>query len=363
MAANLAFVNDIDCAIAAGSNGRRREMLQRVTDLFIVGSSAYSDDEINLFDDVITRLAAEIEQAARALLAVRLAPIPNAPPKIMRALASDDSIDVAAPVLAQSERLDEPMLVETAIRKSQEHMLAISRRRSLSERITDVLVERGDRQVVLSTAANSGAKFSGEGFATMVRRSDGDDRLAACVGARPEIPPHLFLKLLAKASENVRARLEALHPRAKGEVRQVVDEVVDRIGAKMQAQSQAYAAAQRNVAPLHQSGELDDGKVGAFARAGQFEETTVALALMCDLPIEFVARAMLQDGSEKVLILAKAGGLSWSTLKAILLLRAGKHFTAGSEIAHCLAKFERLKPATAKEIVRFYRTRARRPSG
>ena len=111
MAANLAFVNDIDCAIAAGSNGQRREMLQRVTDLFIVGSSAYSDDEIDLFDDVITRLAAEIEQSARALLAVRLAPIPNAPPKIMRALASDDSIDVAAPVLAQS---DEPMLVETA---------------------------------------------------------------------------------------------------------------------------------------------------------------------------------------------------------------------------------------------------------
>src|SRR5204863_4052390 len=115
-------------AIAAGSNGRRREMLQRVTDLFIVGSPAYSDDEIDLFDDVITRLAAEIEQSARALLAVRLAPIPNAPPKIMRALASDDSIDVAAPVLAQS---DEPMLVETATRKSQEHLLAISRRRSL----------------------------------------------------------------------------------------------------------------------------------------------------------------------------------------------------------------------------------------
>src|SRR5207244_12169737 len=123
------------------------------------------------------------------------------------------------------------------------------------------------------------------------------------------------------------------------------------------------AAAQGNVAPLRQSGGLDAGKGGACRRAGRFEETTVALALMCDLAIEFVTSAMLEDGAETVLILGKAGGLSWSTLKAILLLRAGKHFTAGSEIAHCLAKFERLKPATATEIVRFYRTRARRPSG
>ena len=132
-------------------------LLRRVTDLFIVGANRYSDEEIAAFDDIIGRLAVEIEISARALLAVRLAPIANAPPKTIRALAFDDFIEVARPILIQSERLDDPTLVENAKNKGQEHLLAISQRRVLSEAVTDVLVARGDQQVVLSTAENRGA--------------------------------------------------------------------------------------------------------------------------------------------------------------------------------------------------------------
>ncbi len=134
-------------------------LLRRVTDLFIVGANRYSDEEIAAFDDIIGRLAVEIEISARALLAVRLAPIANAPPKTIRALAFDDSIEVARPILIQSERLDDPTLVENAKNKGQEHLLAISQRRVLSEAVTDVLVARGDQQVVLSTAENRGARI------------------------------------------------------------------------------------------------------------------------------------------------------------------------------------------------------------
>jgi uncharacterized protein (DUF2336 family) len=205
---------------------------RRVTDLFIVGLDQYSDAEIALFDSILISLSEQIEISARALLAARLAPIAKAPPNIIRALAFDDEIDVAGPVLAQSERLDDPTLVENVRRKGQEHLFAISRRRSLSESVTDQLVERGDQLVILSTAGNSGAKFSDAGFAILVRRSDGDDRLAACVGSRSEIPLPLFHKLLAEASQAVRERLEAEHPDAKREVHRAVVEVTNRIQAK-----------------------------------------------------------------------------------------------------------------------------------
>jgi hypothetical protein len=80
---------------------------------------------------------------------------------------------------------------------------------------------------------------------------------------------------------------------------------------------------------------------------------------MCNLPLQFVERAMCQQRSETVLIIAKVIGLSWSTVKAILLLRASKRVVPTDELAQCLAQFERLKPATANEIVRFYRMRER----
>jgi uncharacterized protein (DUF2336 family) len=357
MTFDLRLINEVENAISTGSIERRSAALRRVTDLFIVGAEQYSDDEIALFDDVITRLAMEIELSARALLALRLAPIPNAPPKTIRALAFDDAIEVARPVLAQSEQLDDPTLVENGRKKSQEHLLAISRRRSLSESVTDVLVERGDQQVVLSTAENRGARFSDGGLTILVQRSAGDDRLAACVGSRPEIPAHLFLELLAKASHIVRAKLEAAHPRAKREVHQVVEEVADRIAAEALDGLPDRAATRTSVESLHRSDELDDSRLRAFAKDGRLEETTVALALMCKMSLQFVERAMMQERSETVLVLAKAIGLSWSTVKAILVLRAGTRIVAADEVAQCLASFERLKPATAKEIVRFYQRR------
>ena len=110
--------------------------------------------------------------------------VSNAPPGVIRTLAFDDSIDVAGPVLANSTRIDNAALVENARTKSQDHLLAISRRPTLAETVTDVLVERGNRDVALSTARNSGAKFSETGYIRLVKRSEARRRIGASRSAR-----------------------------------------------------------------------------------------------------------------------------------------------------------------------------------
>jgi len=357
MPATPELLSEVEDAMASGSATRRGKLVRHITDLFIVSSAQCSAQEIALFDDVLTRLAVEIEVSARALLAVRLAPIENAPRRIIRALAFDDEIDIAGPVLEQSERLDEAALVENARMKGQEHLLAISRRRSLSEPITDVLVARGDQQVVLSTAENRGAKFSDGGLATLVRRSEGDDRLAACVGSRPEIPPHLFLELLAKASRSVRVKLEAAYPGARRAVREVVAEAAGRIRADAAGGSPSPAVARAYIEALNRRGQLDDKNMEAIAKVGRPEEITTALAVMSGLPLDFIERSMKQERAEMILIIGKATALSWTTVKAILCARAGNLPISASEIAQCLASYGRLKATTAQEIVRFQRLR------
>ena len=44
--------------------------------------------------------------------------------------------------------------------KSQAHLLAISARRGISEALSDILVERGDREVARSIANNQHAQLS-----------------------------------------------------------------------------------------------------------------------------------------------------------------------------------------------------------
>ncbi len=71
--------------------------------------------------------------------------------------------------------------------------------------MTDALLNRGDHQVFHKLAENSGASFSEGGFATLVRHSERDERLAEMVGLRLDVPLKLFRELLLRATEAVRS--------------------------------------------------------------------------------------------------------------------------------------------------------------
>ena len=155
-----ALIDELEDVIGNNEIGRRAEVLRRVTDLFVSGSAELSSEQVALFDEVMSRLVEEVDKSARAEFGRRLATTVPAPPNVVRILALDDAIEVAGPVLSQSEQLDYGALIEGAKTKSQEHLLAISRRRSLVEPVTDVLVDRGNSEVALSVAKNPGARFS-----------------------------------------------------------------------------------------------------------------------------------------------------------------------------------------------------------
>ena len=244
MTVHNALIYELEEALSHGSAERRAKTLRRITDLFVFGSSQFSKEHIAVFDNVFKHLISDIERSARVTLADRLAALPHAPPQVIRTLAFDDAIDVAGPVLTRSEQLDNVTLVENARTKSQQHLLAISRRKVIAETVTDVLVERGNRDVALSAAQNAGAKFSETGYVRLVRRSEGDDELAQAVGSRPEIPRQQFLKLLTSASSAVRQALEAANPGYAHEVRDVVAEVASAIQLKTATASRDFAAAQ-----------------------------------------------------------------------------------------------------------------------
>ncbi len=255
------------------------------------------------------------------MLSNRLASLDRAPPLTVRALAFDDLIEVAAPVLSQSERLDDEALIETARNKSQAHLLAISTRRVLSGAVTDVLVLRGNDEVIHSTINNPGAEFSERGFSRLVNRAEGDDTLATCIGLRPTLPRHLYLKLLAKASATVRAQLEAANPPLAVEVSTAVREATRRARSAPAAITQQTAIAHALVKSLYEDGRLDEHQVTAFAEAGKFDEANAAIAALANVSVSIAESMMVETRAEGVMILAKVSGMPWSTVKAIIKMR------------------------------------------
>jgi uncharacterized protein (DUF2336 family) len=349
------LLDELQATLAHGTVARRVETLRRVTDLFISGAVEFSDDQIALFDDVFQCLIHHIEISAKALLSTRLAPIDRAPPLTVRALAFDDLIEVAAPVLSQSERLDEEALLETARSKSQAHLLAISTRKVLSGAVTDVLVQRGDDAVVQSTVNNPGAEFSDRGFTRLISRAEGNDGLATCIGLRPNIPRHVYLKLLAKASATVRAKLEVANKPMMQEVSNAVREATRLARTAPDAMTEATAIAHALVKSLYEDGRLDEYQVAAFAEAGKFDEANAAIAALANVSVAIAENMMVETRAEGVMILAKISGMSWPTVRSLIKMRdklAGKE---PSDLETCKATYERLRPSTAQQVLRFHR--------
>jgi uncharacterized protein (DUF2336 family) len=349
------LLQDLDDAVLRGSPESRLRALWYTTDLLIAGR--YTEEEIWTFGELIGRLASEIEVAARTQLAKRLARADNAPIKIINKLAFDDSIDVAGPILRHSERLDVRTLVENVRTKSQSHLLAISKRKSIAMPVTDELVTRGDQEVVSSVATNDGARFSDFGFFHMIKRSERDSILAEQLGLRKDIPRHLFQQLIAKASEDVKKKLARERPDIASQILSSVTDVTGALHSKFGPATKNYFTAKRVVVRKHQYGNLTENSILEYARSRKVEEATVGLSLLCSLPVDVVERALIENNREMTLILAKALDFSWETAMSLLFLHAKDHRIAQRDLDGMREEFTRLNVQTSRSVLEFYRSR------
>jgi uncharacterized protein (DUF2336 family) len=355
MSQEKSFLQGLDDAVQRGTPESRMRALQHTTDLLIAGR--YSDDEIWTFGEVIGRLADEIEVAARAQLARRLARFDRAPVNIIHKLAFDDSIDVAGPVLQESERLETYALVANACTKSQPHLLAISKRKSIEQAVTDVLVTRGNREVVNSVAGNDGARLSEFGFLHMIQRAEGDSILAEQLGLRNDIPRHLFQQLIAKASVEVKKRLEGERPAMVDQIQSSVTEVTGTLQSKFGPVSRSHFVAKRVVATQHQQGNLNEDSISGYARSHRLDEVTIGLSLLCSLPGDVIERALVDKNREMLLVLAKALDFSWATTMSLLFLGAKDHRITAQDLTDLENEFGRLNVKTSRSVLEFYQSR------
>lgn len=352
---HLSLIEELESSIKAGDAQGRVKTLRQITDLFLHDANRLNDEQISVFDDVLCLLAAKIEKTALVELGNRLAPVDMAPIKLIRRLARDEAIEVAAPVLMGSRRLTTADLVEIVQTKSQAHLLAISERTALEPTLTDALLVRGNKDVVSVLAKNTGAKFSETGFNRLIERADGDDALAEIVGLRKDLPTSLLQELLRRATEAVKQKIASLVP---PERRQDVERIITKIGQKIAQTSQEdYSEAENSIAALAAKARLDEPAILAFVQKRQKRELVAALARLSSAPISLIAQLLNGQRNDAILFPCKAAQLSWPTVEFILHDKlAGQH---GKEEIIGLARkdYAKLTTATAQRTVRFMSVR------
>ena len=359
------LISELEQAVRSGSQETQVRTLRRITDLFLGTKEKLSEEQIEVFDEVLSHLIARMESTALIELSERLAPVNNAPNNVVHTLAIDDEIAVAGPVLALSDRLNTQDLVEIAMAKSQSHLLAISRRSSLSASLTDVLVERGDTQVITALAENAGAELSEKAYAEIIDKSGTDETLLEKLGLRVDIPLHIFRRLLERVSEAVRTRILALAPAEKrDDIAEILAGISNDI-VEVDEIDRDFGAAERLVRLMHEKGELDQVALLGFAKSRQYAAAVTALAMLCDASVDMI-KQMLDDGrNEPLLIPCKVADVSWPTLRALLQDEVLGRTASDDELIKLKSDYNKLSPTTARKVLEFWsehRTYAKIPN-
>jgi uncharacterized protein (DUF2336 family) len=351
------LIAELELAVKGDSPDNRTKTLRRVTDLFLNDAERLNDDQIKVFDDVLCLLVRRIEHKALVELSKRLAPVDNSPLEVIRRLAQDQEIDVAGPVLAESRRLSAGDLIEIAATRSQAHLLAISGRHQLDQSVTDVLLSRGNEEVVFKLATNSGARFSQTGYGILVKDAQADDRLAETVGLRFDIPLNFLRELLQRATEAVRSRILALAPpETRDEIQRVIADIAKAVGNSA-VEQRDFSNAERLVVAMEKAGKLNESALLEFVNQHKYEEMTVALARLCSASLKMISGLMVGLRNDALLVPCKAADLKWSTAEALLRNRHSNHKIPDEILALARGDYDRLSVATAQRTLRFMQVR------
>ena len=253
--------------------------------------------------------------------------------------------------------IDEQALIEIARIKGQGHLLAMSERSTLSPDLTDVIVRRGDREVVRRAAGNAGAHFSQAGYSALIKRAGHDGVLTLTVGQRDDLSAAQLKDLLAGSVDIIRRRLfEVVKPDRQAAIKQAMNEISG-VPEKVESRRD-FAPAQRTILALHGAGELNEGALLGFAKAYKYEESVAALSAMSGVKIATLDRLIAGDRHDPILIVGKAIGLEWATVRALILLRLGPtRMPSPTDIENVRVNFVRLMPSTAERVVSFWQTR------
>jgi uncharacterized protein (DUF2336 family) len=187
------LLTELDTVLTRAPPAWRNTTLRRLTDLFLVDAASYSDDQVAVFDDVISRLIEKSDRRTLIELSNRLAQVKNAPCRVVGTLARHADILIAGPLLEKSNVLTDADIVEIADKDRRDpNLLAmIAARPQLSEAVTDVLIRRGNAALARKIINRTDAPISESSFARMVTSVENDKELAAAIAKRDDLPAEL----------------------------------------------------------------------------------------------------------------------------------------------------------------------------
>ena len=333
-----------------GSSEGRRELLNAVTDLFLVDAEP-SEAAVEHYSEIAGHSLDGMESADRAAYAERVAAEPTLPNPVAKRLAGDSEYAVAHLVLKLSPVLTDGDLAAIAVTHSQSHLMAIAQRATLSESVTDILVDRGNQKVLRTVSGNEGANFSDGGFDKLIKRGGEDAQVAANLSKRSERLP---------ASQAKRVLEIASQISAAGSGPDFQTEIISGDAPKhvVREAREKRLEVRLLIADLKEGKRAIDDVVKSLVRQDRAFDLAQVLSTVSDIPNAQILRALLQKEPSGIAVACRAVGLGTDAFRTILELRASRLDLPVSKIDGEVESYVTLPTEMSERAIRFLKMRS-----
>jgi uncharacterized protein (DUF2336 family) len=343
---------------AGTTSDQRRELLRQVTDVLTNNARAPSEAELAELDEVLSLAASEYSTQVRTEFARLVAASVTRFCHASEQFAMDD-IEVATPVLRHSRALSEETLLRVVAEKSQAHILAVTKRDSVSERLSEAIVKRGSDEVVSSLLANESARISDSTFESVAKRAETSAVLQAPLVRRQDVPLDLLNGLYLKVEAGLRREIvQKFGTVSPAELEKAFERSRNRVTTAFRRMPDDLGQAQQRLATLQDNFQLLPQVLPALLREGRTSRTLFKLALgrLVDASYDIIEPAVDGPDIDTLALLCRGAGFEralFVTL-AIGLDTSEKGLGRADEFGKL---YESVPVEAAQRAIRFWKVR------
>ena len=335
----------------------RRELLRKVTEA-LDPKAGLAEAEVAQFDDLLATIASDYSTQIRSQIAKLVAGSLSPFSHTAHRFALDD-IEVARPILENYDGLSEDTLLKVVGQKSQDHMMAVTRRRRISEAVSQALVERGDDAVVTSLLTNVKAEIGAVAYDMVAKRAETSPVLQAPLVRRANVPLELLNNLYLKVEGDLRREIIR-------KFESVAPEELDAAFARTRAQvskryhePEDFDASKRRIDGMARNKTLTPPALVNLMREGPASRTAfkLAFARLADVDYELIERVVEGPDLDTAALLCRGSQFDRALFMALAVgLDRSERALGGTEEFGKL--YESVPVQAAQRALRFWKVRA-----
>lgn len=277
----------------------------------------------------IATLARDELPRVRAIMSEALAELKGAVPaellKLVQALAADEVLEVATPVLERSPLLSERDILSIITSGPPDGALAVvAKRHQLGETLADFVVEHGDENAVTQLLANESAQIREETLDRILDKAPEVEQWHDPLVRRPKLSVQVSMRIagfVARSLLDVLLSRSDLDPETAEVIRAVVSgRIASDIPDTNDAPEEDPADAARR---LHGEGALTAEQLMEAVNAGKRRFATAGLAALAGLTYEAARDVLATRSAKAATALAWKAGLEMRDAIQVQLKLAG----------------------------------------